>query len=53
MIRMINVYSGSTMWVHDSRLDEYLKMGHKLAVPPEPAKPTEPVKRPAKKKKAE
>ena len=26
------------MWVHESRLDEYLAAGHKLPTPPAPAK---------------
>ena len=46
MIRMINKTTGSTMWVHESRLDEYLEAGHKLASPPEKPAPAEPVKRP-------
>lgn len=54
MIRMINALTGSVMWVHESRLDEYLGSGHKLAVPPLKEQPKEPVKRPpAKKKKKE
>ena len=50
MIRMINALTGSTMWVNESRLDEYLSRGHKLAEPPMPPAPKEPVKRPPKKK---
>lgn len=53
MIRMINMITGTPMWVHESRLEEYLEAGHKLASFPEKPAPTEPVKRPpAKKKKA-
>lgn len=37
MIRLIN-RSGGEMWVHESRLDEYLAAGHKLAAPPAPKK---------------
>lgn len=42
MIALINRTTGTTMWVHPSRLDEYLAAGHKLAAHPKPAK-----KRPA------
>lgn len=45
MIALINRTTGTTMWVHPSRLDEYLAAGHKLAAPPKPEK-----KRPAPKK---
>lgn len=51
MIRMINKITGSTMWVHESRLDEYLEAGHALASPPVKPEPKEPVKRPPAKKK--
>ena len=51
MIRMINAITGSTMWVHESRLDEYLGAGHKLASAPEKPVPVEPVKRPPTRKK--
>lgn len=53
MIRMVNTVTGSTMFVHESRLDEYLAAGHKLAVPPVTPDST-PIRRPpAKKKSAE
>ena len=52
MIRMINGITGTTMWVSAERLEEYLKAGHKLATPPAKPMPTEPVKRPPKKKAA-
>lgn len=52
MIRMVNGVTGSTMWVHESRIAEYERAGHKLALPPKKEEPKEPVKRP-KKKKAE
>ena len=39
MIRLINALTGTDMWVHESRLDEYLARGHKLAPAPEPPKP--------------
>ena len=52
MIRMINGITGTTMWVSEDRLEEYLKAGHKLATPPVKPRPTEPVKGPPKKKAA-
>ena len=51
MVKMINAVTGSVMFVHESRLDEYIAAGHQLAVPP--VKPsTAPIKRPPAKKKA-
>ena len=52
MIRMINAITGSTMWVHESRIDEYTAAGHKLAAPPAKPAPAEPVKRPPTRKKS-
>lgn len=34
MIRMVNRLTGGDMWVHESRVEEYLAAGHKLAAPP-------------------
>ncbi len=51
MIRFINRTTGSDMWVHESRVDEYLAAGHKLAAPPERPAPAAPVKRPPARKK--
>ena len=53
MIKLINARSGGEMWVHESRLDEYLAAGHKPAAPPDmPAPPPErEPDRPAKKTK--
>lgn len=31
MIKMVNRDTGTTMWVHESRKEEYLEAGHKLA----------------------
>lgn len=31
MVRFINVDSGGEMWVHESRVDEYLARGHRIA----------------------
>ena len=38
MIKLINRHTGGDMWVHESRLDEYLAAGHKLAAKPQPEK---------------
>lgn len=51
MVRMINKITGGEMWVHESRLDEYLEAGHKLASAPLKPTPAEPVKRPPAKRK--
>lgn len=51
MIRLVNKITGGPMWVHESRLDEYLEAGHKLASVPVKPQPVEPVKRPPAKKK--
>lgn len=48
MIKLIHARSGGEMWVHESRLDEYLAAGHKLAAPP--VAPDKAKKRPTKKK---
>lgn len=53
MIRLVNRAGGDT-WVHESRLDEYLAAGYKLAAPPDLPKEREPdlpKKEPAKKTK--
>ena len=39
MVKFINCQTGSVMWVHESRVEEYIAAGHKLAAPPE-KKPT-------------
>ena len=36
MIKLTHAQTGGEMWVHESRLDEYLAAGHKLAAPPPP-----------------
>lgn len=38
MIKLINAFTGTVMWVHESRVDEYLRAGHKPAPLPTPAK---------------
>lgn len=37
------------MWVHESRLEEYLAAGHKLAAPPPKQAPKEKAKKATKK----
>ena len=34
MVKLINALTGSEMWVHETRLDEYLAAGHKPAAEP-------------------
>ena len=36
MIKLIRADTGGEMWVHESRLDEYMAAGHKPAAPPQP-----------------
>lgn len=53
MVRMRNGSTGSIMWVHESRVDEYMRAGHKLALPLKPEPESEkPVKKSSKKKTA-
>lgn len=51
MIRLVNKDTGTDTWVHESRLEEYLAAGHRLAAPPERTAPSEPVKRPPARRK--
>ena len=44
MVRFINRATGSVMWVHESRVEEYNAAGHKPA-----AEEQKPVKRPSTK----
>ena len=40
MVKLINAQTGTVMYVHESRLEEYLARGHKLApAPPPPPRP--------------
>ena len=40
MVKLINALTGTVMYVHESRLEEYLARGHKLApAPPPPPRP--------------
>ena len=36
MVKLINAQTGTVMYVHESRLEEYLAKGHKLPDPPPP-----------------
>ncbi len=38
MIKMIDRNTGVTMWVHESRVDEYKAQGHKLSTVDQPVK---------------
>ena len=40
MVKLINCHTGSVMWVHESRLEEYIAAGHKPAANPMAEKPT-------------
>ena len=48
MVKLINGLTGSEMWVHEDRLEEYLARGHRLPPPPPPP-PRKPRKKPAPK----
>lgn len=50
MIEFINALTGSQMWVHESRVEEYLAAGHRLAAGESPEK--QPVKEAPKKSSA-
>ena len=53
MVRFINKYTGTDMWVADDRVEEYKAAGHKLAASDTtPAKeaPKNKVAKPAKRK---
>lgn len=39
MIKLKHKRTGGDMWVHESRLEEYLAAGHELAATPKPAHP--------------
>lgn len=47
MVKMIHALTGTDMWVHETRVEEYLARGHKLAPPPPP--PPKPKRAPKKK----
>lgn len=46
MVKLINALTGTVMWVHEDRLEEYLAQGHKLPEPPPP--PPRPARKPRK-----
>lgn len=52
MVKFINAYTGSEMWVADDRVEEYKAAGHVLAADPPKEKPAEeaPVVRRTRKK---
>lgn len=43
MVKMIQAHTGAPMWVHETRVEEYLARGHKLA--PAPAPPPRPARK--------
>ena len=45
MVKLINSDTKTVMWVHESRLKEYLAMGHKLAPLPDAPKKKAPTKK--------
>ena len=45
MTKLINAMTGTDMWVDDSRVDEYLKLGHKRPGKAAKAGKTEPSKK--------
>lgn len=51
MVKMVNKLTGGDMYVHESRVDEYIAAGHKLAAPPVPAHPLIPEEQKKKPKK--
>lgn len=50
MLKFINP-AGGTTWAHESRMDEYLGRGYKLAPRPEPVQPAPAPKKPPAKKR--
>lgn len=50
MIRFRNKVTGSVMYVHETRIDEYLAAGHTMDPPPLPVKSEKPVKQEAQEK---
>lgn len=45
MVKLINSDTKTVMWVHESRLKEYLAMGHKIAPWPDAPKKKAPTKK--------
>lgn len=53
MVKLRHARTGGDIWVHESRLEEYLAAGHKLAAPPVvPKTEKKPVAKKATAKKA-
>ena len=40
MVAFINRYTGTVMWVHETRVEEYKAAGHKPVAPPPKKKKT-------------
>lgn len=51
MIKLVNKLTGGDTWVHESRLDEYLEAGYKLASSPSKSPKDEGEKKPARARK--
>ena len=61
MIRVVHAVTGTVMWVHESRVEEYLALGHRIedeataraygAVPKPDTAPDAPAKRKTTRKK--
>lgn len=51
MVKLLNRNNGAEMWVHPSRLEEYLAAGHRLAAPPQAEHPLIKEEAPKKKRK--
>lgn len=45
MVKFVNGLTGGDMWVHESRVDEYLRAGHKLALAPAAEEAPKPVQK--------
>lgn len=50
MVELLDTRCGVTVWVHETRVQEYLARGYKLAEPPIAEAPAKP--KPARKPKA-
>ena len=50
MVKFINYYTGTTMYVAEDRVEEYVSAGHKLADTPKPKEKPKSKARPKKTK---
>ena len=48
MVKFINSMTGTEMWVHETRVEEYIRRGHKPAPPPPPPAPKKTARRTTK-----